>query len=93
MSIDGQKIKKIREELGFSQKEFSYLMGVHSQTVSNWERDILTPSGWFMAILDVLSQNKGSYSQLLMSKGPIRTLSILLDRGLKIEFPSKDNPK
>ncbi|NEN87947.1 MAG: helix-turn-helix domain-containing protein [Okeania sp. SIO3H1] len=33
--------KKVREQLGLSQAAFSKLMGLHSMTVSRWERGII----------------------------------------------------
>ena len=86
--MKGPQIKALRENLGFSQKEFAYLLGIHPQTASNWEREMLIPNPWFVAILEIISKSKAhNCSNMLMTWGPIKTLSFLLDRGLKITIP------
>lgn len=38
----GQRVKYIRELRGLTQRELADLIGVHSQTISEWERDTLS---------------------------------------------------
>lgn len=39
-------IKQLREDLGLSQVQFGQLFGVHTMTVSRWERGALSPSDY-----------------------------------------------
>jgi len=39
----GDKLKKLREKHGFSQKEISERVNVHQNTISRYESDSLTP--------------------------------------------------
>ncbi len=39
----GERILEYRREHGISQREFGELLGVTSQAVSKWERDICCP--------------------------------------------------
>lgn len=45
----GSRIRKYREEKGFSQKEFSKLIGVSNSRVSNWEQGINRPDADILA--------------------------------------------
>ncbi len=45
------EVKAIRSSLGFTQTQFAQLLGVHSLTVSKWERDELHPSPHQQAML------------------------------------------
>lgn len=45
------QISSLRRSLGLSQVEFGQLFGVHSMTVSKWERGVLRPTGYQIALL------------------------------------------
>jgi len=86
-----RNIKKIRKLLNLSQAELGLLMGVHSMTVSKWERGILKPRPIQAACLDAYSKilwTKKRKQQLkvnLISKGVIETqmyIYNLIQRGV-----------
>jgi putative transcriptional regulator len=45
------QIKSLRDKLNLGQAEFGNLFGVHSMTISKWERGILTPNPYQAALL------------------------------------------
>ena len=44
-------IRELRRELEFTQSQLAQFLGVHSLTVSKWERDILAPSPYHTALM------------------------------------------
>ena len=44
-------ITQLRKKLGLSQAQFGNLFGVHPMTVSKWERDILSPTDYQLALM------------------------------------------
>ena len=44
-------VVKLRNKLNLSQTQFGNLFGVHSMTVSKWEREILKPSDYQLALM------------------------------------------
>ena len=44
-------VAKLRKKLGLSQAHFGNLFGVHPMTVSKWERDILRPTDYQLALM------------------------------------------
>ncbi len=44
-------VKSLRSNLGLDQVQFGNLFGVHSMTVSRWERGILRPSDYQLALM------------------------------------------
>lgn len=42
---------QLRKKLGLSQAQFGNLFGVHPMTVSKWERDILQPTDYQLALM------------------------------------------
>src|SRR5208283_4753123 len=89
--MTAQSIKQTREALGLSQTELASLLGVHSQTISNWERSTHIPTEWQSRILDVISNVKGEYSPILKAWGRIRALSHLLSLGLKTSLQNVES--
>lgn len=49
--MTGQEISEIRKALGLSQVEFGRLFDVHFMTVSKWERGILSPTPYQIALM------------------------------------------
>ena len=47
-----QKIAGLRGRLGLTQPEFGQLFGVHSMTVSKWERGVLEPSAYQTVLMN-----------------------------------------
>jgi putative transcriptional regulator len=50
-------IKKIREETGLSQSEFSVLLHVSIRTLQNWEQGRRTPTGPTLALLTIIKHD------------------------------------
>ena len=50
--ITADRIRDIRKGLGLTQAQLGQLLGVHSLTVSKWERELLTPTPYQTAMLD-----------------------------------------
>ena len=46
------EIQKLRKDLRLSQSEFGNLFGIHSMTVSKWERDVLRPNPYQFAVME-----------------------------------------
>jgi transcriptional regulator with XRE-family HTH domain len=44
-------VVQLREKLGLSQGQFANLFGVHPMTVSRWERQILRPTDYQLALM------------------------------------------
>lgn len=44
-------VSKLRSKLGLSQAQFGNLFGVHPMTVSKWERGILNPTDYQLALM------------------------------------------
>ena len=44
-------VAHLRKKLGLSQAQFGNLFGVHPMTVSKWERDILNPTDYQLALM------------------------------------------
>ena len=50
--MNGDEIKKLRERLQVTQNQFANLLGVHSVTVSNWERGATEPQPYQQGLLE-----------------------------------------
>jgi putative transcriptional regulator len=50
--MQAQDITSLRKSLGLSQVEFGQLFDTHSMTVSKWERGILRPSAYQIALMN-----------------------------------------
>jgi len=44
-------VAQLRKKLGLSQAQFGNLFGVHPMTVSKWERNILHPTDYQLALM------------------------------------------
>lgn len=55
--FDGEKLRRLRTEAGWSQVDIADAIGIKVQVWNRWERGKATPSGWFVAqiahVLDV----------------------------------------
>jgi DNA-binding transcriptional regulator YiaG len=56
------EIKAARSALAVSQSGLADLLGVHPQTVSNWERGALSPTSWQGALLRALAASPSASS-------------------------------
>lgn len=55
--IDGIDVKKIREKLNLSQREFSQMMSISVRTLQNWEQGHREPTGPARVLLLVAEQH------------------------------------
>lgn len=46
-----EDICRLRKKLGLSQDKFGQLFGVHTMTISKWERGVLTPNSYQIALM------------------------------------------
>lgn len=83
------KIFSIRESLGMTQAQFAHLLGVHTLTVSKWEREVLEPSAHQVALIETFgkaAERKADVGQtaslLLVTKGIAAALHHLLSAAL-----------
>lgn len=49
--MDAAQIAALRSDLGLSQVEFGQLFGAHAMTISKWERSVLSPSAYQIALM------------------------------------------
>ena len=83
-------IRNIRKVLGLTQTQLGQLLGIHSLTVSKWERGVLTPSPYQMAMLDSFKKAGerkplvgGTVVALLVGAGIAAALYLLLKAALE----------
>jgi len=82
------QILQLRTALGLSQVQFAQLFGVHFMTVSKWERGVLLPSPYQLALLDRFAltaaakqeEAKERVKQLLVGAGVVAALLFLLSK-------------
>ncbi len=49
MHTIGRRLAEERKRLGYNQTEFGALGGIKKGTVINWEKDLTSPTGTFLA--------------------------------------------
>ena len=87
-SID---IPALRRALGVSQVEFGQLFGVHFMTVSKWERGVVEPSPYQVALMEQFAkraeaqqeQAKEQVKKMLVGAGVVAALGWLLTEASK----------
>ena len=62
MKTFGTNLKKLREELGLTQKEFGQRLGFDARTISNWEKSRNLPS--LIIIKRINTIYKADYEEL-----------------------------
>ncbi|OYV84050.1 MAG: hypothetical protein B7X04_01425 [Parcubacteria group bacterium 21-54-25] len=80
------EIVNVRRALGLSQVEFARLLDVHSMTVSKWERGLVPPTPYQVALMDQFRRATQAQQakvdeqlkHLLVSAGVIAALFFLL---------------
>jgi putative transcriptional regulator len=80
------EIPALRKALGLSQVEFGQLLGVHFMTVSKWERGLVSPSSYQLALMDQFARTaaakqeeaKEQVKNILVAAGVIAALLWLL---------------
>ncbi len=69
----GERIKELRLNLGLNQVEFSKLLNVTKQSVSNWENNNILPS---IDMLINISKKFSVSADYLLGLSEIRTLNV-----------------
>lgn len=80
------QIASLRHSLGLSQVEFGQLFGAHSMTVSKWERGVLKPTAYQVALMQQFhatanarkEQAQEQVKNLLVGAGVVAALVWLL---------------
>ena len=84
--MDRQSLRSLRKQLRLSQAELGLLVGAHPMTVSKWERGVLEPNAYQLALLErfeLAPLGAGSSSpvkRLLASGGPPAAIAWLLQQ-------------
>lgn len=65
---NSESIKELRKTLDLSQSAFSKKLGIRQQTVSEWETGVYMPRGGSLTLLDLISNELKSSSNLNTSK-------------------------
>lgn len=84
--MDAAAIVGLRRSLGLSQVEFGQLFGAHAMTVSKWERGVLRPSAYQIALMQQFKatadakaeKEKEELKNLLVGAGVVAALLWLL---------------
>ena len=77
-------IAKLRKQLALNQTQFGSLFDVHPMTVSKWERGLLQPTPYQVALMDEFSKAakskevKETLSAVLIGAGIAAALYLLL---------------
>lgn len=87
----GDQILELRKALGLSQVQFAQLFGVHFMTVSKWERGVVAPSPYQVALMDQFArtaaakqeQAQNEVKSLLVGAGVVAALIWLLTAAKK----------
>jgi len=58
MKMSPEEIRSLRQSLQMTQDQFAQLMGMHSLTVSKWERGILQPNPYQAALMQSFKKAK-----------------------------------
>ena len=87
--MTAQQIAELRQRLGLSQVQLAQLLGVHSLTVSKWERGLLAPTEHQTTLLASFGKagkaNKAigeEVASLLVAVGVVAALFVLLEAAL-----------
>jgi putative transcriptional regulator len=71
--IEAPDVKRLREEAGFSQREFATLMGISTGTLRNWEQGRRQPAGAARVLLTVATRHPQIVWGVVRSTGTIRS--------------------
>lgn len=80
------EILQLRTDLGLSQVQFGQLFGVHFMTVSKWERGVLSPNTYQLALMEQFRKTANAkkaeaheqLGRILVGAGLIAALAWLL---------------
>ena len=58
---EAEAVAGLRYDLGLSQGEFSRILGVRQQTVSEWETGLHSPRGASRRMLSIVAEQRAAY--------------------------------
>lgn len=82
--MDGASVHSIRMQIGYTQRLFATLLGVHPLTVSRWECDVLVPAPNIVRLLEAIQAALQQDPERLPSRlyalrgDPLRALAAVL---------------
>jgi putative transcriptional regulator len=84
--MDADAVAQLRRDLGLSQAQLGQLLGAHFMTVSKWERGILSPDAYQLALMEAFrntadrkkGEAKKQLRKLLLRTDPVPALAWLL---------------
>ena len=82
--MSSKEIYKLRRGLGLNQDKFGQLLGIHPMTVSKWERGILTPTPYQVAMMEAFKKAarkeeiKKTLKNILVAAGVVAAVYLLL---------------
>jgi transcriptional regulator with XRE-family HTH domain len=82
--MDRHSLRDLRKRLRLSQAEFGQLLGAHAMTVSKWERGVLSPNAYQLALLERFDKalagelSSSPVKRLLIGNGAPAALAWLL---------------
>ena len=82
--MGSKDIYKLRRGLGLNQDKFGQLLGIHPMTVSKWERGVLTPKPYQLAMMEAFKtaarkeEIKKTLKNILVAAGVIAAVYLLL---------------
>ena len=82
--MNADRIKQLRKKLGISQDKLGQLLDVHTMTVSKWERDVLEPTPYQVAMMEEFEKAaskpkvKLELKHVLIAAGVVAAVFLLL---------------
>ena len=82
--MSSKDISILRRGLGLNQDKFGQLFGIHPMTVSKWERGILTPTPYQVAMMEAFKKAarkeeiKKQLKNILVAAGVVAAVYLLL---------------
>lgn len=81
-------VSKVRKSMGLTQAQLAQLLGVHHLTISKWERGLLEPTPWHVAILHAIAadglagkEHGRQVVEAMALRGVAYALFVALDNG------------
>lgn len=82
--MNADRIKQLRKKLGISQDKLGQLLDVHTMTVSKWERGVLVPTPYQVAMMEEFEKAaskpkvKLELKHVLIAAGVVAAVFLLL---------------
>ena len=82
--MDAKQIQQLRKKLGLSQDKLGQLLDVHTMTVSKWERGLLSPTPYQVAMMEEFEKAaskpkvKLELKHVLIAAGVVAAVYLLL---------------